>query len=191
MRNFQCHYRVWWCSNWILWIRSDQEITTDHKLSEAPNSLQLLSLWCIWGPVSVNILLLRRRKISWPGSLFSIWEVSVFFVSISRSMWEWFCDIQQSMSLWWYIRFLNLLYKSPMKTIHTKRQSNNQEMIKDCTSKRLLFTMVIALDLDDSALLRKRLISSQEAIQILDTWNSQYLWYTIFILSRCTYNFTL
>lgn len=83
MRNFQCHYRVWWCSNWILWIRSDQEITTDHKLSEAPNSLQLLSLWCIWGPVSVNILLLRRRKISWPGSLFSIWEVSVFFVSIT------------------------------------------------------------------------------------------------------------
>lgn len=62
-----------------------------------------------------------------------------------------------------------------MKTIHTKRQSNNQEMIEDCTSKRLLFTMVIALDLDDSALLRKRLISSQEAIQILDTWNSQYL----------------
>lgn len=152
------------------------------------------------GAVSVNILLLRRRKISWPGSLFSIWEVTVFFVSIT---YEEHCvrmfdkkdhvlcedDFATSNNRCRYDDISVFLI--PMKTIHTKRQSNNQEMIKDCTSKRLLFTMVIALDLDDSALLRKRLISSQEAIQILDTWNSQYLWYTIFILSRCTYNFTL
>lgn len=76
-------YIIWWCSNWILWIRSDQEIKTDHKLSEAPNSLQLLSLWCI-GALWALICYYAEKKLSWPGC-FSPFERYLFSSCLSRT----------------------------------------------------------------------------------------------------------
>lgn len=76
-------HRIWWCSNWILWNRSDQEITTDHKLSEAPNSLQLLSLWCIWALWALTFCYYAEEKYLDPVAFSPFEKVSVFFVSIT------------------------------------------------------------------------------------------------------------